>query len=359
MKNFLIILFIIYSSAHSQPDYHCLDINHLNFEDIGELQKDISGKKLILIGEIHHMAANSILQADLLIYLNKKFGIRHLLLEYGRAEAWLYNKYLETGNEKYISYTNPGFNRYSEFLNCWEKIYNYNRFIDPDKRILVHGLDFEREPGLSAALYELFYPYRNEPGVKDIFYKIKARYDTIGIERDTKVYILDLREKLKNLILPEGTERNMINEMVYNNSFYSNLYDRDKFMVESFLKVDTTQEVYFGQFGTGHTRLDNHEWFAGYLNTLKDYQNKILVINLHYEDSYFRANEPVTYAFINDVGFFNKKTIKHNLAFFNNLTVCDTFLYRIIPADKYLEALHNKCQYIFYLRHQMGYTKLK
>lgn len=287
-----------------------------------------------MLGELHYMAANSTLQTDLFIYLNKRYGVRHLLIEFGRAEAYLYNQYLLTGDEKYLSKTFQGFSRYKEFFTSWRKLYAYNLELNSRKKMVVHGLDFEREPGLSTSMYELLSGYDNNPSFKSIRHSIKLRLDTIGIERDNKQYISYLREKIAVLPLPDDESRKVINSIIDNNSFISNLSQRDENMAQTFLELDKTDEVYLGQFGFAHTQLNGGESLGRLLNEHGKYHDKVLIMNMYYIES--GNNNP-----------------------FENLADCHVFLYRFDSSGGKLEGFRQRGQWAIILKDQKRYSEIE
>ena len=280
------------------------------------------------------MAANSILQTDLFIHLNKQFGVRHLLIEFGRAEAYLYNQYLQTGDEWFLNHTFQGFSRYKEFFPSWKKLYDYNSGLDSSKKLVVHGLDFEREPGLSASIYKLLSAYENKPPVKRLMKSITIRLDTIGIERDTKEFIYYLRERIPALSLPHDENNKVIEDILSNNSFFPNLSERDKYMAQTFLTIDTTNELYFGQFGFAHTMLNSMNGLAAVLNKNEKYHDQILVMNMFYVDS--SRSHP-----------------------FENLANCPVFLYRFDPFDDKLGGFAEKGQWALILKDQKRYPQIE
>ena len=278
------------------------------------------------------MAANSAIQTELLIHLNKKFGIRHLLIEFGRAEAYLYNQYLKTGEAWYINHTFQGYRGYVEFLSAWKELYNYNLRLDNSKKLIVHGLDLDREPSLSASLYELLSDYSTNSQIKDLRDSIKARLDTIGVERDAKGYIYHLRKRIPTHSLPNGEKKQIINDILYNQSFLSSMEKRDSLMAEAFMALDTTNEVYFGQFGFAHTMLSNKNTLAAILNSLKEYRNMIFVTNMFYINSSNRHP-------------------------FEGLSDCQVYLYKIDPDDEKLGGFAKRGQWALVLKDQNLYTK--
>jgi hypothetical protein len=325
---------VLYLPANAQDSVYCLDLGKPDFAQYELFNEDNDGKKIIMIGEMHYMEANYTLQPDLLIHLNKHFGLRHLLIEFGRAEAYLYNRYLKTGDLSYLDKTFSGFNHFEKFFTGMERLYKYNTGLDGNKKIVVHGLDFEREPGLSTSLYELLSNYPTNPQIRNLLDSLKTRLDTIGVERDTKDYIQFLRARISALSLPEDENRKMINDILNNNAFASSLWERDRHMAETFIALDTTDEAYLAQFGLAHAMLNTQEGLAVRLNKLDNYHNKILVVNM--------------YAI----------STKSALPFLNR-SDCPVFLYRFDPSNEHFAEFRKRGQWALILKNQPSYKPIK
>ena len=258
-------------------------------------------------------------------------GIRHLLVELGRAEAYLYNQYLKTGDSWYINHTFHGYEGYVEFLSDWKELYTYNLRLDDSKKLKVHGLDVEREPGLSASLYTLLEEYTANPEVESFRNSLKVRLDTIGVERDNRYFILELRERIPKLSLPDDKNGQVINDILNNESFIDRMDKRDSLMAGAFIALDTTDEAYFGQFGFGHTWFNNNS-LSAMLNNLEEYRDKILVINMFYVNT-------------------NKKYL------FEGLSDCQIYFYKIDPEDENWGRFTKQGQWALILKDQNLFTQ--
>lgn len=337
MKYFPSIIFAIlflssFLSAYAQDTVvYCVDLKRTDFEHYNVLNQDIEGKKVIMIGENHRMGASAIIQADLFMHLNKRFGVRHLLIEFGRAEAYLYNQYLQTGDEWYLNHTFHGYKRYKESFSGWKKLYDYNSGLDASKKLVVHGLDVEREPGLSATMYKLLSVYEDNPQIKGLINSVKIRLDTIGIVRKPQDFVDYLTDRILAVSLPEDENKKIIDEILYTNPFLSNFSDRDKCMAETFMQLDSTNEVFLGQFGFAHAMLDNKRYLAGILNSHEKYHNKVLAIHMYYGDS-------------------------TRSSFMNDISDCSNFLFRIDPSNKALGTFRYRMHWLFYSRNRILYT---
>jgi hypothetical protein len=253
-------------------------------------------KRVIMIGERHYMEANYIIQAELLMFLHKNYRVKNLLIEYGRAEAFLYNQYLKTGKIEYLEKTSPGISNHYQFFQNWQKLFDYNSRLKEGDKILVHGIDFEREPSLSFVIKELLHDYSNHLDIQFIRESLGERLDTIGMRRETKSHMLYLKKVLGDISFTDSLNAYYIDYILENNSYKSNLHDRDRLMLETFLKIDSCQETFLGQLGRAHTMLNAVTGFSYLLNERPEYRNQILVTNMFKAD--FNTNKPL-YKIIN------------------------------------------------------------
>jgi len=344
------LLIISTGVLNAQSNIKCINIEEKIDPSVWNyLSEDIINSKIILIGETHNVSPNNVIRNSLFMYLNKYHGINNMLLEVGQSHAYLYNKYLETGDEKFLHANMPKSKKFGDrSIAVWKELYDHNLGLSEHERIKMIGLDFEREPPLSSSLLLLLEKDTLNINVKSIYEKIALRCDTIGFVMDNKTYVEWLRVEFEKFDFKKLSNSATIIDIVYNNSFHSNFYERDNYMVENFKKYYSKNKSYFGQFGTMHTQLDNNETFAGMLNST-DYNDKILSINLHYENYHYVYGEKVKYSFVNDIGFFKRNTIRRNKRFFDSVSDCNNFIYKIEPKSENLSKLRDKCQYIIYM----------
>ncbi|MCH7514492.1 MAG: hypothetical protein IH947_11210, partial [Bacteroidetes bacterium] len=242
------------------------------------LNDDFRAHQIVLLGEAPHgVPANTFLQAELFIYLNKHLGTKILLIEFGSSDAYLLNKYLKTGESKYFEKSYYGYKKFSEAKNAMIKLFNYNKSLSKDGKLKIVGLDFEREPSLTATVYYFLEGFQDLPEIEDLKQKVKIRYDTIKTD-NPKPFLKFLRKEIPKYehLLNQSPDWSQIKELIYFKSSYEDFWSRDKFMIQRFLKLPM-EEKYLGSFGTMHTRLNERKVFAGLLQKNKNYKDKILV----------------------------------------------------------------------------------
>lgn len=99
--------------------------------------------RAIFFGEQHNGSFDPEIKYHLITGLNKHYGTRHFFMEIGRSCAWRFNKYLQTGDGAYIN--NPALVYRSKGYGAfWKRLYEYNSTLPADKKLVIHGIDFER-----------------------------------------------------------------------------------------------------------------------------------------------------------------------------------------------------------------------
>ncbi len=310
--------------SFAQENIHCFDLVNPDFSQFDVFDQDVKNMKIIALGERHYLKSNHLIQAELWMHLNKQFGIRHLLIEFGRSEAYLYNQYLKTGDEKYLQKTTYGVLDFKEFFQNWNKLYEFNLNLNPEKKLSVHGLDFEREPAISFAIYELLSKFPQNEKLDALRSDIRARIDTILIVRENKEYIDYLKTRIEELSLPYNHQKIIIDDILSNESFFSKMSARDKYMVKAFIALDTLNEAYFGQFGAAHTWMYVPEGFTSLLDDAEAYERKVLVINMNTRVEVYNPN--------------------------NELSECEVFFFKVDPSDEQFNRLKEEGQWVLFLK---------
>ncbi|MBZ0099593.1 MAG: hypothetical protein K8F30_10940, partial [Taibaiella sp.] len=99
--------------------------------------------RAIFFGEQHNAGFDPEIKYHLITDLNKRTGLRHVFLEMGFSSAWNINQYLQTGDTTYLY--NPAWPRtHGLYSRLWTRLYEYNRGLPDGRKIVIHGVDFER-----------------------------------------------------------------------------------------------------------------------------------------------------------------------------------------------------------------------
>lgn len=145
---------------------------------------DQEGQNLLLLGENHASSVASTIYPDLIKSFNKKAGLTTLMIEFGPAEAYFYNKYLATGDESLLGYTIYG-GFYSDWKEAWKEIYEYNQTLDHPLEVV--GVDFDRTRTFGYTLYSILQPYQKE----GLTSSIDSLLNVIRSDKFFKTYTID------------------------------------------------------------------------------------------------------------------------------------------------------------------------
>lgn len=130
----------------------------------GDLNKDI-----FLTGQISGVKANSDLDLKFLKYFKEKAGVKYYLQEIPYSYARVVDEYLATGNEKILDelYANTkGSVLWSkEQYNKWKKLYEFNKSLPNNEKIMLIGIDIEQQP-INAIKYMISLLPNEAPPIK-------------------------------------------------------------------------------------------------------------------------------------------------------------------------------------------------
>jgi len=310
-------------------------------EDYRNLSHDLKDNQVFLAGELHGIQENYTLRLNLLMYLNENAGVNYYLAEMGYSSSYYINKYLETGNEKYLFVVaNSIIGSYDHSLddiNFWRDVYKYNQTLAEDKRIKVIGLDIEHQFWLAimqlndlvedlnlgrhmdTTLGKLeYYSASMCPDIKDSK-DILKNVKNVNTKDVLKV-VAELREDYKanpayyEKLLSEQEFKDFVfvmdnitdTERIYTNrgnrSYFNK--EREKSICKNFLRAyeGNPDGKFFGQWGSFHVlqKSDNYEKrFAEYLNNddspVKD---EVISIKYIYDNKYHKkTNRRILSAF--------------------------------------------------------------
>ena len=165
---FIFNLFIVacYSqTAAAQQEYlkkNAIAWNNGFTEPEKLFDKELLKNQLFLIGEGHGAQYNTELQFDMIRNLQKKTGLRFILLELGFLDQIYLNRYLTTGNEQVLDsffHFHPNtfyFNK--QLFHFFQQLYSYNQSLpEKDKlQIITVDLDFAYRDALLFLKREAF-----------------------------------------------------------------------------------------------------------------------------------------------------------------------------------------------------------
>jgi hypothetical protein len=138
----LLALSGFFNPLQSQPHGHTDLISDLPFDNLNVLDDELSSYQVFFTGENHYYTSqNTNIQLKMLEYLNKKGGVRNLILELGYSRGYMLNKYINDDSSYYdlMKYTTSSY-----FLEMYKELRKLNQELVPENRITVHGVDVER-----------------------------------------------------------------------------------------------------------------------------------------------------------------------------------------------------------------------
>lgn len=141
----------VYIYLFTKLNQSVLDINdNNNFKSFSMLDSSIKNAKVFLTGENHSVSANKSLELKFLKYLNQNADVKYYLIEMGPSQALLINKYLNTGDETILRSVfnalkeSSGYTK--ESYKIFKDIYEYNKNLGANNKIVVVGIDIEQIP---------------------------------------------------------------------------------------------------------------------------------------------------------------------------------------------------------------------
>ncbi|UMB53617.1 hypothetical protein MKD41_14935 [Lutibacter sp. A64] len=241
MKFFYLLCFLITTNALAQHK----NVSNKKYFKI-HLKSD-EEKNIIILGENHASAVAASIFPTIVKYLNRTNDLNKLIIECGPSEAFFYNKFLNTGNEKHLNYT-IFCGSYQPWLEAWRTIYNYNKRLK--KTLTVIGVDFDRARTMGYALISVFYKYKNPPTfISSLMDEIKTNefYNTYTSGYPTKKdleWMSKVKKTLKSnkLILKQllkTEDYNLIQQIIknktlnYNNEREQALADNTKRIIKN------------------------------------------------------------------------------------------------------------------------------
>jgi len=118
--------------------------NSKKFE-LSFFDRAVDNSSVVLLEEVHYSQEMIDLEFEFVKYLNEK-GYRDVVLEMGYSSRYLIQKYLATGDEAYYKLL-------FDEGNFIKKIYEYNKELPEDKKVIVWGIDVDQSLSLMNGFY--------------------------------------------------------------------------------------------------------------------------------------------------------------------------------------------------------------
>lgn len=119
-----------------------------------------------MLGIAEGVDVNQRLYSSFIKQCNTNLGIRYIVCERSHGEAFLFNKYLETGNESYLGYE---YEWSEEMRLAFRDLYEFNLTLSEEKKLMFIGIDaVQYISPVVLALQELM-PNTNPPKGIELF----------------------------------------------------------------------------------------------------------------------------------------------------------------------------------------------
>jgi hypothetical protein len=126
----------------------------------------------ILYGETHTRYFEPLFKSQFIRHLNLEFGVRDIFMEIGYSAAFLFNRYLETGDTTFVTRPKLPY-LLGEYKQMWSELYNYNKKLPDTLKLRIHGVDFENFDVFKALLLLQPSDKKTSADLEKLFLRIK------------------------------------------------------------------------------------------------------------------------------------------------------------------------------------------
>ncbi|WP_375579514.1 hypothetical protein ABWH96_00115 [Marivirga tractuosa] len=272
-----------------------------------EVRKIDISSKLVLVGERHNVKSNMVFQLSLIEHLVKTNNLKYIVLEHSYSGAFLYNKFLETGDTSLIC-NDFYFNSSKERRKFWNNLYEFNNSING--KLYLIGLDYDRSYPFVKTLNIIL----SEIGSDDVQLKSILEDTNLFLEsiNDPEKTDLELFKSIKNSFnhyFENHTQVFLQNSLglyftdlylIYNNQHFS---ERDRNTNKNWAenmnsiikeeKLNTTDSSFLGIFGSAHIAANKHSFANIYYHEEGGiFEKDVNTIIMHYSNIY--ENESIS-----------------------------------------------------------------
>ncbi len=312
---FFILLLSVSAQENSIEKYLSENNSVLNIDDnnnyasFSMLDSILPEYRIFLTGERHFSRGNFEIKWKMLLYLNKKAGVKNLVLEAAPSFGWLLTHYLQkkdsAGYWKVVQDAPQG----AKEIVFYQSIYKYFSGKPKEEQMRVFGLDGEFDLSMSLKAIEVMSAigsesaatfYKKVPDL-DLFRSKKIKADSLlaRVQRSDSLYkkfFGDNYVPFLRILKGIACDCYPLKGRKKNNPRWG---EREAYILDNFFSLlrEYPDEKFYGQFGANHIVLKpNMSWnarfrlnsFASQLNTLDSslVKNKICSIVLSYGSIY-------------------------------------------------------------------------
>jgi hypothetical protein len=237
----------------------------------------------IFLGEVHAIYEGDAFKFQLIRWAYQRYGIRNVVMEMGKSDAYLFNQYFQKGDTTILD-ANGHDAETLQRLKQWESLYR-------DTKCTLWGIDFEREPYVLSIRGIL----KNNPAAQktqlyDYLNRLANDLDGEDDEANRKKHIGNY-EKARSIFREEqtqlkallGDDYRVVEEIMLNPATERKMKKRDEAMTQNLMQ-QLGNTPFICIVGAGHTNFDDNTLLKRYA---KEKGNKgILLINMLCKNCY-------------------------------------------------------------------------
>ena len=126
MRHLLSIAMIVTFSLCNAQETGCFKVSNNN-ELTFATDIDFSRYNAFFLGEFHGVYGVSEVKLAFIKHLNRNYGITDVFMEISISAAWLYNRYLATGDTTFFTAPVLPYGLKKPNKDFWKELYEYNK----------------------------------------------------------------------------------------------------------------------------------------------------------------------------------------------------------------------------------------
>jgi hypothetical protein len=293
----------------------------------------------------------------MLRYLYDHAHVRRVLVEFGPAESYLMQRYIETGDEKWVE--DSWYYKMPEYKLLLRELYAFNS--RAKEKIELVGVDFDSDHLFAKAIDAL------KPVNKEVPESIRPMMDSVAANKNrvskytARVFIdsfqADFRRKRNVYSDYFGAAYDQVATFADNDASYVKFNDRDNQMASNFvLQYDgDTVKNYFGMFGWSHAYRNSPASFISIVTNneeeLPEFYGKALCCGMAYDSCHFMYREEIFISPGEAIDYVGKKDSKAILDIFRKQATCEVTLFDIrYSGNPLIQAANSQFDLMFYVR---------
>lgn len=290
MRLLLLVVLILFCISSNGQQTGCFKRNTDSTLTL-ETNIDCSHYDVLFLGELHGVYGVSEIKLALVKHLHKEYGTRDLFMEVGYSAAYLYNRYLETGDTSFftapvlaLAYKKP--NR-----DFWKGLYSYNKQLK--KKIVIHAMDFERKEFIKVLgmLAPAGKPIPPEISLLTYLQNTSDSLFEINSHEADSLYIAlrtDIINKPREYAVYYGTNINLVSDIMLNDNIPAKYKQRNEMMYVNLMREVKEKGItkFMVMAGQNHANISDRESLCGMLG--RTMPGKVLSIGMLCHNCYDR-----------------------------------------------------------------------